>query len=264
MPKLIVFRLKLTVIILFALSILLLACNQRNSILVGASTTLEDSGLLPELIRRFESKHEVQIKPVIAGSGQLHDLIRRGNIDTAITHDPAGEARLLRDGIIQSKIFLMRNDFLIVGPTDDPAQVRSVISPVQALEKIHLTGALFVSRADNSGTHQAEQKWWKLAKIIPTPDNYLQTGTGMGATLAVAAERDGYTIVDRGSWLNFRDKRHLQIVFEDAKSLPNIYSILSFNKEKAEPWESWLQRDTTQKFIRNYRLNNEIVFRLEP
>ena len=247
-------------LILASIMLMLGSCGGNNTIVLGATTTLEDSGILAKLINAFEREHPLTVKPLISGSGQIHQLIKRGDIDTAITHDPAGEAQLLNDNIITARWPLMRNDFVIVGPAKDPAGVKQALTPEAVFRSINGVAALYVSRNDSSGTHQMEKKWWWQAEISPPETHLIKTGSGMGATLAVAAERSAYTLVDRGTWLNFSNKKTLKILFEHADLLPNIYSILSFGNNRAEIWEQWLQSDTARQLILNHRIDQKPVF----
>ena len=236
------------------------ACSDNTIPRVGISTTLEDAGLLPGLLQAFEQQTGQKIQPIIAGSGHLHTLIKRGDIDSAISHHPAGEKHLLAHGHIHQRIPLMHNDFLIVGPASDPAHIQQALAPDEALKKIVNAHATFISRGDQSGTHQMENHWWQQAQRTPPAARYLKTGSGMGATLSVAAERNAYTLVDRGSWLNFKRKQQLVALFEDAALLPNQYSILSLSQPVAREWEAWLQSDRAQALIANYRIHTQTVF----
>ncbi len=247
-----------------SLCLLMTACTNDPALKLGVTTTLEDSGLLSVLVDAFKKEHNISIKPIIAGSGQIHELIRRGDIDTAITHDPSGEKKLLAESIIAKRTELMQNDFLIIGPTDDPAHIKLSLTPDEAFEKIAYVKAPFVSRADQSGTHQMEQYWWQQANTLPSEKNYIKTGTGMGATLAITAEHKGYTLVDRGTWLQFANKQGLTTLFEAPELLPNRYSLLSLknvlNSDHVSQWENWLTEGTGRTIISNYRINNQPIF----
>jgi tungstate transport system substrate-binding protein len=238
--------------------------SSDNLITIGATTTLQDSGLLTLLVNDFQQKYTITVKPIIAGSGQVHELLKRGDIDLAITHDPAGEKALLQEGIIKQRIPLMQNDFVIIGPRTDPAHIKLSLTPDEALKKIINANALFVSRGDNSGTHQMEKSWWGKTNQLPDEKYYLKTGTGMGSTLNVVAERNAYTFVDRATWTSFANKQKLAVLFEDAELMPNIYSLLIKNeapqKEKIILWRNWISEGEGLQIILNYHVNNQSLF----
>jgi tungstate transport system substrate-binding protein len=241
--------------------------NSKNSnkvLAIGVTTTLEDAGLLTELVNAFQQKYEITVKPIVAGSGQIHKLLEQGDLDLAITHDPAGEKNLVDKGIIKQRIPLMQNDFVIVGLKTDPAHIKLSLTPDEALKKIINVNALFVSRGDNSGTHQMEQGWWQKTNRYPDEQYYLKTGTGMGTTLNVAAERNAYTFVDRATWTNFANKQKLALLFEDSELMPNIYSLLLKNEappqEKVILWRDWISEGQGHQIILNYRINGQSLF----
>ena len=241
--------------------------NSKNSskvLAIGVTTTLEDAGLLTELVNAFQQEHDITVKPIVAGSGQIHKLLEQGDLDLAITHDPAGEKSLVDKGIIKQRIPLMQNDFIIVGPKTDPAHIKLSLTPNEALKKIINVNALFVSRGDNSGTHQMEQGWWQKTNRYPDEQYYLKIGTGMGTTLNVAAERNAYTFVDRATWTNFANKQKLAILFEDSELMPNIYSLLIKNEaplqEKVILWRDWISEGQGHQIILNYRINGQSLF----
>jgi tungstate transport system substrate-binding protein len=243
------------------------ADNSRKSnkvIAIGVTTTLEDAGLLSELVSAFQQEFEITVKPIVAGSGQIHKLLERGDIVLAITHDPAGEKALLTKGIIKQRIPLMQNDFIIVGPKTDPAHIKLSLTPDEALKKIVNVNALFVSRADNSGTHQMEQDWWEKTNRRPADQYYFKTGTGMGATLNIVAERNAYTFVDRATWTKFANKQKLVVLFEDSELMPNVYSLLVKNEaqlqEKVILWQNWITEGQGLQIILNYRINGQPLF----
>ncbi len=258
---------------LIGLSILLLfvgACSRDNSIRVGATTTLEDSGILAMLVSEFKKDYDISVKTLIAGSGQIHNLIERGDIDSAITHDPAGEKALLEKGLIKTPIPLVRNDFLLAGPNNDPAHIQHSLTPDEAFEKIANAGHPLVSRNDQSGTHQMEMVWRNKGYNAIKEEQLIKTGTGMGESLSVAVERKAYILVDRGTWVNFANKKGLKALFEDPEFLPNQYSLLSLNKELASSksasvaqWEEWISKGRGLTLLKNYRLRNQHIFNQE-
>ncbi len=260
-------------LLLIALIGTLVACNDnsndksdnKNQVLViGVTTTLEDSGLLSRLVSAFQNTHNITVKPVVAGSGQIHKLLSLGDISLAITHDPQGEKALIKNGIIDNRIALTQNDFIIIGPQNDPANIKSALAPSEALQKIVNANTLFVSRGDNSGTHQMEKTWWQTINKTPSKQYYLKTGTGMGSTLNVAAERGAYTFVDRATWLAFNNKQNLNILFEDSKRLPNTYSLLiksdALVQEQVILWRDWISTGEGHRIILNHRIDSQPLF----
>jgi len=249
------------------LLVLLSGCAKENNIIVGLTSTLEDSGVTTILMTEFKKEYDINIKPIIAGSGQIHRLIENGDVDTAITHDPMGEQELLKNNFVNQRQLLVKNDFLIVGPKNDPAHIKQAITPDEAFEKITYTKNSFISRNDNSGTHQMEMYW--RDKLNNTEDQSLivKTGTGMGATLTVAAEKKAYTLVDRGTWLNFKNKQQLTALFEDPELLSNEYSVLSLNSKNEKQdhinlWENWLTKGNGLTLLKNYHIDGKTIFNL--
>ncbi len=241
------------------------ASSKSNTIIaIGVTTTLEDAGLLSVLVSAFQQDHKITVKPIVAGSGQIHKLLERGDLDLAITHDPAGEKALLTKGIIKQRIPLMQNDFIIVGPQTDPAHIKLSLTPAEALNKIVNVNALFVSRADNSGTHQMEQGWWGKTNRRTADPYYFKTGTVMGATLNIVAERNAYTFVDRATWTKFTNKQKLVVLFENPELLPNIYSLLIKDKapqqEEVILWQEWISEGQGLQIILDYRVNGQPLF----
>lgn len=247
------------------ISITIAGCTKKESITVGITSTLDDSGVISMLVEAFKKEYDIDVKAVVAGSGQIHRLIESKDIDTAITHDPIGEKQLLEKQHITQRSPLVNNSFLIVGPKDDPAHIAQSITPDEALEKVTYTKQLFVSRNDNSGTHQMEKKWRDKLRQQDSNELIIKTGTGMGATLAVAAEKKAYTLVDRGTWLNFNNKQTLKVLFDDPELLPNQYSLLSLpvseaKKEHVKQWETWLSKGKGLTLLKNYRINGNLIF----
>jgi len=235
--------------------VLLASCSQKpdNILHLGVTTTLEDSGLLSVIIDGFtqhihqqDELGNIVIKPIVAGSGQLFTLIERGDIDIAISHEPKGEQALVDNGVILQRLPLFYNHFLLVGDPKDPAHIRSSLTIDETFKKILHSGHTFISRGDNSGTHQFEKSiWediWKDTEASPNQNQVVMTGTAMGATLAVAADRNTYTLVDLGTWLNFNNKQALTVLFPNKEAgysdelkqqaLRNQYSLLVLNPEK--------------------------------
>jgi tungstate transport system substrate-binding protein len=185
--------------------------------------------LLDVLIPLFEKDSGYAVKTVSVGTGQALALAAKGDADVALVHAPTLEKQYVADGKLLNRRLVMYNDFVIVGPKDDPAKVRQTKSAVSALKAIEQAKARFVSRGDNSGTHALEKSLWKLAGVDPTGPWYIEAGQGMGATLGIANERNAYTITDRGTLLALGRRVSLPILIEGDRVLLNIYSVLEVN-----------------------------------
>jgi tungstate transport system substrate-binding protein len=202
--------------------------TQKNTIL-STTTSTQDSGLLDVLVPVFEQQTGYSVKTVSVGTGQALALAAKGDADVALVHAPSLEKQFVAEGKLLNRRLVMYNDFVIIGPKDDPAKVRSTKSAVEALKRIEQAKANFVSRGDNSGTHVLEKSLWKSAGIEPNGPWYIEAGQGMGATLGIANERNAYTITDRGTYLAFGKKVTLPILIEGDKALLNIYSVMEVN-----------------------------------
>jgi tungstate transport system substrate-binding protein len=222
--------------VLISSVLLLVGCNEHKPPLrLGVTTTLDDSGLLQRLTADFYHQRGIAVAPIVAGSGQLFTLIKRGDVDIAITHDPQGEKHLVAQGLISSRQALFYNYFVIVGSKKDPANIAQATSTADAFTRLINSNSLYVSRNDNSGTHRMEQYWWSQAQAHSSqrsPNNVLLTGTGMGATLTVAVNKNAYTLVDLGTWRAFNNKQQLQVLWRDSKALRNDYHLLTLNPNR--------------------------------
>jgi tungstate transport system substrate-binding protein len=189
--------------------------------------------LLDELIPLFEKKTGYTVKTIAVGSGQAMAMGERGEADVLLVHAPDSEKKFMAEGFGTERLFVMHNDFIFVGPPDDPAKIKGTETAADTLKKIQEAEALFVSRGDNSGTDQLEKKLWKAIDIDPKGQSwYQETGQGMGATLNVAAEKDGYTLTDRATYLAQKDKLGLDILVEGDAALANYYHVIPINHEK--------------------------------
>ena len=202
--------------------------GSRNVILSTTTSTL-DSGLLDVLVPLFEKRSGYSVKPVSVGTGQALALGAKGDADVVLVHAPSWEKKYEAAGKLRNRRLVMYNDFVLIGPKNDPAKIRSVKSAAAALRAIAAAKASFVSRGDNSGTHTLEIDLWKTAGLEPKGSWYIETGQGMGATLGIANERNAYTISDRGTYLAFGKRVRLPILLEGDGALLNIYSVLEVN-----------------------------------
>jgi tungstate transport system substrate-binding protein len=203
-----------------------------SEIILATTTSTQDSGLLDELIPVFEADSGYTVKTIAVGSGQALQMGEEGNADVLLVHAPAAEQALMESGAASERLLVMHNDFVLVGPSDDPAGIAGLAAPAEALAQIAASGAPFASRADDSGTHKKEQSLWQAAAITPAGDWYLETGQGMGATLRVASEQAGYTLTDRATYLSLADTLALDILVEGDSSLLNVYHVMIVNPER--------------------------------
>ena len=201
----------------------------HKNVILSTTTSTQDSGLLDVLVPLFEKQTGYSVKTVSVGTGQALALAAKGDADVALVHAPTLEKQYVAQGKLLNRRLVMYNDFVIIGPKDDPAKVRFTKSAVQALKRIAQAKANFVSRGDNSGTHVLEKSLWKSAGVEPKGAWYIEAGQGMGATLGIANERSAYTITDRGTYLAFGKKVILPIVIEGDKALLNIYAVMEVN-----------------------------------
>jgi tungstate transport system substrate-binding protein len=198
-------------------------------LILSTTTSTQDSGLLDVLIPLFEKQSGYSVKTVSVGTGQALALAAKGDADVALVHAPSLEKKYVTEGKLLNRRLVMYNDFVIIGPKDDPAKIRSAKNAAGALKVIAQAKANFVSRGDNSGTHVLEKSLWQSAAIEPKSPWYIEAGQGMGATLSIANERNAYTISDRGTYLAFGKKIDLPILLEGDKALLNIYSVMEAN-----------------------------------
>ena len=209
--------------------------SAEKSLILATTTSTQDSGLLDDLLPAFTAETGWAVKTVAVGSGQAIELGRRGEADVLLVHSPAAEQQFVAEGSAGRRLLVMHNDFVLVGPENDPTGVRGV--PVdEAMSKIAASGAVFVSRGDDSGTNAKEKTLWKDAGVTPGGDWYQQTGQGMGATLRVAAEKGGYTLADRGTYLS--QPQGLSVLVEGDPGLLNVYHVIEMTTKAGERVQS--------------------------
>jgi tungstate transport system substrate-binding protein len=217
----------------------LAAEKQDTALILATTTSTQDSGLLDVLVPIFQKETGHFVKTISVGSGQAMAMGRKGEADVLLVHSPADEEKLMAEGYGVRRRLVMHNDFVIVGPSGDPAGIRGSKSSKEALKRIAdakpEAKALFLSRGDNSGTYAKEKGIWKAAGMNPEGQKwYQQTGLGMGETLNVASEKDGYTLTDRGTYLALvkKKKLHLEILVQGEPLLLNVYHVIEVNPEK--------------------------------
>lgn len=206
---------------------------QQKNIILATTTSTQDSGLLDVLIPVFEKKTGYFVKTIAVGSGQAMAMGQKGEADVLLVHSPAAEKKFVAEGYGINRRLVMHNDFIIVGPAEDPAKIKGIKTTPEAFKKIASAGALFLSRGDNSGTHAKEKEVWRASGINPNGQKwYQQTGLGMGQTLNVASEKKGYTLTDRGTYLAMKKNLSLDILVEGDAILLNIYHVIEINPAK--------------------------------
>ena len=202
---------------------------QRPPVILSTTTSTQDSGLLDVLVPMFERQTGYSVKTIAVGTGQALALAARGEADVVLAHAPGLEKKYVADGKMLNRRLVMYNDFVIIGPADDPAKVKGTKKAADAMRAIAATGSRFVSRGDNSGTHTLEKALWKEAGVEPQAGWYIESGQGMGATLGIADDRKAYTLTDRGTYLAFQKRVRLPILLEGDRPLLNIYSVMEVN-----------------------------------
>jgi len=208
------------------------AASSNSKLLLVSTTSTQDSGLLDVLLPAFEQQTGYQVQLISVGSGQALKMAEEGNADVILVHSPAAEKDFMTKGLGIDRRLVMHNDFIIVGPANDPAKIKDK-TPVDALKTIYQTQAIFVSRGDESGTNVKELALWKLAGLNPVGQPwYLQTGQGQGPTLSIADEKYGYALTDRGTYLAYRANIKLEILVQGDPSLLNVYHVITVNPEK--------------------------------
>jgi tungstate transport system substrate-binding protein len=240
------------------------ACGRDGSggsMILATTTSTDDSGLLDVLIPLFRKQTGIEVKVIAVGTGAALEMAAKGNADAVLVHAPESEERYIAAGHLIEGQLVMHNDFVLVGPASDPAGISAAPDLAAAMGAIGRS-AVFVSRADDSGTHQAEMRLWEAAGIDPASvARRLETGQGMGATLNVASERRAYTLTDRATYLALRKNLDLEILFEGARPLLNIYHVHVVNPEKhrtvkpapARAFAAFLVAPETQKLIGEFR-----------
>ena len=235
---------------------------------MATTTSTDNSGLFDVIQPVFEKELDIRVHVIAVGTGRALELGRRGDVDVVLVHAKAAEEAFVQAGYGLQRHEIMYNDFVIVGPPADPAGVRGMSDAGKALGKIAGASAIFVSRGDDSGTHKKEKAIWQQADIRPEGDWYRQVGQGMGKTLQIAGELNGYTLVDRGTWLAYRAKSPLQLVVSGGGELRNPYGIIAVNPERfpdvnhaaVQRLIDWFKSDGAHALISGYTVDGEQLF----
>lgn len=235
---------------------------------LGTTTTTEDSGLLAWLIPAVEKKTGDQVRITLGGTGQVLKFGRNGDIDVILSHSKSDEEKFVAEGFGTTRLEVMYNDFIIAGPADDPAKIRGLTDPKVAFRKILDGRFLFVSRADESGTHRAEQKIWGDVRLQPEGPWYLRAGTGMVEALRIAHERSAYVLTDRGTFMKHRKSLDLDLLLTGEPKILNQYAVIAVNPKKfpdanntgAQRFIDWILSAEGQAHIANFRIEGQQIF----
>ncbi len=245
------------------------AVTAQTRLRLATTTSTENSGLLQYLLPAFEQRLETRVDVIAVGTGRALKLGENGDVDVLLVHAPQAEEAFMQAGFGVHRRLIMANDFVLLGPSDDPAQVRGQPTAAEAMQQIAAHRALFISRGDDSGTHKKERRLWQQADVEPSNEQwYLEVGQGMGATLQIAHDKQGYTLTDRGTYLTYRQRLALQIVHERDPGYDNPYSAIAINPKRhdhvahelALAFINWLVSAEGQQRIGNYRKHDQVLF----
>jgi len=261
-------RIALTAIGLLGLSLAAQAQNGERYITLASTTSTEQSGLFGHLLPVFAEATGIQVRVVAVGTGQAFEIARRGDADSLLVHDTAGEKTFVAEGYGTERADVMYNDFVIIGPDGDPASITEAESVTEALRRIAEAEAPFASRGDDSGTHRAELRLWEAAGVEPGGAWYRELGSGMGPTLNTAAAMDAYVMSDRATWVAFDNRQSLALLFEGDEALFNQYGSILIDPERhphlkhdlAVQWHQWLLSEQGQQAIADFTVNGEPLF----
>jgi tungstate transport system substrate-binding protein len=247
------------------------ACRSTPEVVrVATTTSVENSGLLAAVLPALEQQSHIRVEVLAVGSGQALNLLRRGEATVGLTHDPDAEATALAAGTITDYQKIMFNDFVIVGPPNDPAGVAKASDAAGAFARIANKDGLFVSRGDASGTYSREQALWASAKCRPAQNRLLETGQAMGGTLRVASERNAYTLSDRATFEQFRSGLRLASLYEGGPELLNTYAIFvrsgltGTEQAAAATLTRWFAEGEGRRLVSGFVARGQTVFKVWP
>lgn len=241
--------------------------QDSRPILLATTTSTYDSGLLDYLLPRFEETYGFEVRVTSVGTGQAIELGRKGDVDVILVHSPNDEMKFIDEGFGLERNCVMYNDFVILGPIQDPAKIKG-LPVLKAMQGLTGNSSIFVSRGDGSGTHKKEMMLWREAGVEEKGSNYIEAAVGMGQTLLLAEEKRAYTLSDRSTFLSMKDKLDLVIMVQGDTLLLNPYSIIAINPEKhprinsdgADKLIKWMMDEKTQKMIEEFTKEGETLF----
>ncbi|MBJ6610534.1 MAG: substrate-binding domain-containing protein [Candidatus Thiothrix moscowensis] len=240
-----------------------------NKVIKMATTTsTENSGLLQDILPKFEANSGYSVQVIAVGSGKALKMGEDGDVDVVLSHAPAAEKEFVEKGFGDKRYPVMYNDFIILGPETDPAAIKGSTTAPEALGKIATKQAVFISRGDDSGTHKKELKLWEAASTQPAGEWYREAGDGMEKVIQMAGELSAYTLADRGTWLSAMDKSPLKILHEGDKDLFNPYGIIAVSQSRyadinhagAQALIDWMVSAEGQQAIGNFKVHDSVLF----
>jgi tungstate transport system substrate-binding protein len=257
-------RILITLLLILAASPALAVEHLR----LATTTSTENSGLLAELLPPFEQANDCKVDVIAVGTGKAIKLGETGDVDVVLVHARSKEDKFVADGFGVDRRDVMYNDFVMLGPTGDPAGIQGMRDAAAAMGKIAAAKATFVSRGDDSGTHTREKQLWKAAGVSPSGDWYLEAGRGMGEVITMATERGGYTLSDRGTYLAYMTKTDLKIAVEGDPGLFNPYGVIMVNPAKhphvkvglTQKFMDFLVSEQGRQLITSYKVNGNQLF----
>lgn len=261
-------RVTATAVLASAISLPVMA--QDKFIVVASTTSTQDSGLFGHILPMFKAKTGIEVRVVAQGTGQALATAKKGDADVVFVHDKVAEGKFVEEGFGVDRREVMYNDFVIVGPKNDPANVAGK-DVIAALKKVEAAKAPFASRGDKSGTHAAELRYWKAAEVDPQSGKgtwYRETGSGMGPTLNTASAMNAYAFTDRGTWLSFKNRGELTVLVEGDTKLFNQYGVMLVNpakhahvkKELGMQFIDWITSAEGQAAIATYKIEGQQLF----
>ena len=245
------------------------ALEARDYIIVQSTTSTANTGLLDLLSEKFLEETGIEVRVVAVGTGTAIANAQKGDGDILMVHAKQDELKFIEEGYGVERFDLMYNDFVIVGPKNDPANIKDENEITDVMKKLSSPSFKFISRDDNSGTHKKELSLWKMINIkTPQHASYIKTGSGMANTINIAAEMQGYVLTDRGTWIAFTNKNDLTILFEGDSALFNPYCIIAVNPnkfphveyEKSQQFINWLLNGKGNELIKAYAIDGQQLF----
>ena len=242
--------------------------SQTKIIRLATTTSTENSGLLGLLLPRFTQQTGYRVHVIAVGTGKALRMGRDGDVDVVLVHAPRAEAEFVANGFGAQRHSVMYNDFVLIGPAHDPAGINTAPSVTDAMQRIANHSALFISRGDDSGTHKKELTLWDTIQLQTRGNWYREAGQGMGKVIQIADEMEAYTLTDRGTWLAYRDKSSLRLLFAGDPLLHNPYGIIAVNPKRfpdinysgANKLITWITAEPAQSLIASYQIAGSRLF----